>query len=95
MLSVMRSVSVPLGITTTNRPNISSTLWRTVADQKNKIYYFDSATSPNVFWIALSELNFSKNNPIKKLDLSNNKFYAGNAIDSFIISKPFSFLSAQ
>ena len=35
---VMRSVSVPLGITTPNEPNIASTLWRTISDQKNKIY---------------------------------------------------------
>ena len=37
----MRAVSVPLGITTPNEPNISSTLWRTVSDQKNLVYYFE------------------------------------------------------
>ncbi|MDP8234860.1 MAG: linear amide C-N hydrolase, partial [Candidatus Erginobacter occultus] len=56
VLSVIRSVGVPLGITTPGQPNISSTIWRTVADQKNKVYYFDSATSPNVFWVPLSEI---------------------------------------
>ena len=47
VLGVMRAVSVPLGITTPDQPNISSTLWRTVSDQTNKIYFFDSSTSPN------------------------------------------------
>ena len=42
VFSVMRNVSVPLGITTPDQPNISSTRWRTVADQKNKVYYFES-----------------------------------------------------
>ena len=37
VFSVMRNVSVPLGITTPDQPNISSTRWRTVADQKNKV----------------------------------------------------------
>jgi penicillin V acylase-like amidase (Ntn superfamily) len=47
--SVIRAVSVPLGITTPDEPNIASTLWRTISDQKNKVYFFDSATSPNTF----------------------------------------------
>jgi penicillin V acylase-like amidase (Ntn superfamily) len=37
---VMRNVSVPLGISTPDRPNVSSTIWRTVADQKNRVYYY-------------------------------------------------------
>ena len=45
VFSVMRNVSVPLGITTPDQPNISSTRWRTVADQKNKVYYFESTLS--------------------------------------------------
>lgn len=59
-LSVVRSVGVPLGISTPDQPNISSTIWRTVSDQKNLVYYFDSATSPNTFWVNLSDLDFSK-----------------------------------
>jgi penicillin V acylase-like amidase (Ntn superfamily) len=47
-------VSVPLGISTPDQPNISSTIWRTVSDQKNLIYYFDSATRPNTFWVSIS-----------------------------------------
>jgi penicillin V acylase-like amidase (Ntn superfamily) len=50
VLSVMRGVSVPLGITTPDQANISSTIWRTAADQTNVVYYFDSATRPNTFW---------------------------------------------
>ena len=49
VMGVIRSVSVPLGITTPGEPNVASTLWRTVSDQKNKVYFFDSATSPNTF----------------------------------------------
>jgi choloylglycine hydrolase len=33
VLSVIRAVGVPLGITTPDQPNISSTIWRTVSDQ--------------------------------------------------------------
>ncbi len=41
VFSVMRNASVPLGITTPGQPNISSTLWRTVSDQRDRIYYFE------------------------------------------------------
>jgi penicillin V acylase-like amidase (Ntn superfamily) len=47
VLSVQHAVSVPLTITTPGQPNIASTIWRTVADQKDLVYYFDSATRPN------------------------------------------------
>ncbi len=95
VLSVMRSISVPLGITTSGQPNISSTLWRTVADHKNNIYYFDSATSPNTFWIPLSELDFKEGNPVKRLSLEGGRVYAGNAASKFEVAKPFAFLTAQ
>ena len=94
-LGVMRSVSVPLGITTPNQPNISSTLWRTVSDQKNKIYYFDSATTPNTFWVDLNDIDFSVGAPTKKLAVAGGKIYAGNVAKSFEIAKPFVFLPAN
>ncbi len=49
--SVIRNISVPLGITTAEKPNISSTLWRTVSDHKNRVFYFESTTQPNIFWV--------------------------------------------
>jgi penicillin V acylase-like amidase (Ntn superfamily) len=60
VMGVIRSVSVPLGITTPGKPNIASTLWRTAADQKNKVYFFDSATSPDTFWVPLADLDLKE-----------------------------------
>ena len=51
VLCVVRSIGVPLGIVHPSKPNISSTLWRTVHDHKKKVLFFDSATSPNTFWV--------------------------------------------
>ena len=69
VFSVIRGVSVPLGITTPNQPNIASTVWRTLYDHKNKVLYFDSATSPTVFWVPLADLDFKEDAPVKKLTL--------------------------
>ncbi len=92
VFSVIRNTSVPFGISTPNEPNISSTIWRTVADQKNKTYYFESTLSPNVIWVNFKDINFTENAPVKKLDLVSNKTYVGNTINNFVDSKPFEFL---
>jgi penicillin V acylase-like amidase (Ntn superfamily) len=95
MMGVIRSVGVPLGITTPGHPNISSSIWRTVADQKNKVLFFDSATSPNTFWVPLADLDFSEGAPVKKLTVDGGKVYCGNAATHFEISPPFTFLPAN
>jgi penicillin V acylase-like amidase (Ntn superfamily) len=94
-LSVQRSVSVPLGITTPDQPNISSTIWRTVSDQKNLIYYFDSATRPNTFWISLAKLDLRPGAPVKKLTIQNGEVFSGEVADQFKESQPFRFLPAS
>jgi choloylglycine hydrolase len=95
VLSIVRSVSVPLGISTPDQPNIASTLWRVVADQKNKVYYFDSATTPNTFWLQLADLDFKEGAPILELKIAGGRFYAGNAGSSLEKSAPFVFLPAH
>jgi choloylglycine hydrolase len=95
VLSVMRSVSVPLGITTPGQPNISSTLWRTVSDQKNKVYFFDSSTSPNTFWVPLADLDFSEGAPVKKLTVAGGVIHSGNAAKDFVEAEPFTFMAVE
>lgn len=98
---VIRNVSVPLGITTPGQPNISSTQWRAVSDQKNKVYYFESPRSPFIFWIPLADVNFSPNATTKKIGLTEGsvlmvggKPFAGNAAKLGKPAKPFAFLRA-
>lgn len=92
--SVIRNVSVPFGITTPDQPNISSTRWRTVADHKRKLYFFESALTPNVFWVDLAKMDLSKKGKVMKLDLGPNQthIYSGMANDLFKEAEPFRFL---
>lgn len=91
VFSVIRNASVPFGISTPNEPNISSTRWRTVSDQKNKVYYFESALYPNIFWVDFKDVDFSEKAPVKMLDLVGGNTYAGNTADKFVASAPFKF----
>jgi choloylglycine hydrolase len=95
VLSVQRAVSVPLGITTPDEPNIASTIWRTVSDQKNLIYYFDSATRPNTFWVSLAKLNLKPGAPVRKLTIQNGEVFSGEVADQFMDAEPFKFLPAS
>ena len=60
VFSVIRTVSVPAGIKTPGHPDVAGTVWRTLYDHKHKIFFFDSATSPAVFWTPLAEMDFKE-----------------------------------
>jgi len=95
VFSVIRNVSVPYGISTPDQPNISSTRWRTVADQKRKLYFFESALTPNVFWTDLTKIDLSEQTgKVRKLDLGPNQtnIYSGMVADQFKEAAPFKFL---
>jgi penicillin V acylase-like amidase (Ntn superfamily) len=98
---VIRNVSVPIGITTPGQPDVASTQWRTVSDQKNKVYYFESARSPFLIWLPLSEIDFSPGTATQKISLTegsvllvDGKPFAGNAAKMGRPAQPFRFLDA-
>jgi len=93
--SVIRNVSVPFGISTPDQPNISSTRWRTVSDQKRRLYFFESVLTPNIFWVDLNRFDLSEaTGKVLRLDLGPNQahIYSGLANDKFEEAKPFKFL---
>jgi choloylglycine hydrolase len=94
VMSLQRSVSVPLGVSTPGEPNIASTIWRTVADQKDLIYYFDSATRPNTFWVSLAKVDLKAGASVKKLTIANGEVFAGEVAADFKDAKPFPILPA-
>lgn len=94
VFSVVRNVSVPFGISTPDEPNISSTRWRTVAHHTRKLYCFESALTPNVFWVDLNKLDLSEGAPVRKLDLGRDESntFAGESSAEFEVAEPFTFL---
>jgi len=91
MTSLIRGVSVPLGISVPDQPNIASTFWRSVADQRALTYTFDSATSPNVFWVDLKKVDFTKQEP-SKLPVAGGMIYSGEVSAKFKPAKLFDWL---
>ena len=92
VFSVIRNCSVPFGISSETEPNISSTRWRSVSDQKNLIYFFETVLTPNTFWVNLNEFDLSENGKVMKLSLDNFATYSGKANSSFKQMPAFKFL---
>ena len=95
VFSVIRNVSAPLGISTPGEPNVASTIWRTVYDQKDRVLYFDSATSPTLFWIPLDTVDFTAGAVVKRLPLKSGETYSGDASAGLRAAGPFPFLEAM
>lgn len=93
VMSVLNNVSVPMGITTPDQPNISNTRWRTVADQTTLRYYFQDVQTPNAFWVDLKKADLKVGAPVLRLRLEHQPIYAGDVLNKFEPSKPLHFLS--
>ncbi len=91
--SVIRQCSVPYGISIEGYPNLSTTRWRTVSDQKNLTYYYEDALSPNAIWVNFKNLDF--NGKVRKLALEKDEIYAGETSALFVESEPFEFLNIK
>jgi choloylglycine hydrolase len=95
ILSVMRNAAQPFGTVDPARPNISSTIWRTVIDFTNGAYFFESSFSPNIVWVRVRELDLSPGQPPRVLRLSGDgSDLVGDVTGRFETAEAFAFLPA-
>lgn len=90
VLGVMRNVAQPFGPASVDEPNTSATIWRTVADISNRTYFFESSISPNIIWVKLDKLDFTRT---QKLDLTINPDRVGDVTADFQVAEPFQTLA--
>jgi penicillin V acylase-like amidase (Ntn superfamily) len=90
--SQIQAISVPLGMNDPEHPNISSTLWRTVADDDAKRYYFESAVFPAVFWVDLAKVNLKPDASPMMLAVDPDRPLAGEVSSHFKKANPFAWL---
>ena len=95
VFSVMRNVSVPWGVGDPEHPNLSPTYWRSVADSTTKIYYFESALSPNIVWVNLNNINFAPGSGVRAVAVEENYSIIGNIDTELKPAAPVRFLAPQ
>lgn len=74
VLSVIRTVTVPFGAQDTSASAAEdtwATRWVSMADLTNKVYYFNSTTTPNIIWVDFANLNFNTGAPVLSIDPTN------------------------
>lgn len=95
VFSQIRMVSVPLGMADSKNPNIAMTLWRTVADHKARVYYFESAVFPSVCWIDMGKVDLREGAEPKVVAIERGKPLAGEISSSLKPATPFKWLGAK
>jgi penicillin V acylase-like amidase (Ntn superfamily) len=89
---VIRNISVPFGKPDPKKPNVSSTIFRTVQDLTGGRYYFESTYAPNVVWVDITKLDFSKGQPEMELRVEKEIFKLnGDVTDKLEKAQPFVF----
>ncbi|NUS44042.1 MAG: linear amide C-N hydrolase [Mycobacteriaceae bacterium] len=88
LLSVMRNAAQPFGTGDPARPDISSTLWRTMLDLSDRVYAFESSFSPDIVWVHPDRLDHGR---CLRLDLSSDDL-VGDVTDRFTAADPFTFV---
>ena len=92
VFSVIRNVSVPFGSPDPNKPNVASTIFRTVQDLTGGRYYFESTYAPNVVWIDMTKLDFTAGKPEMELQIEKKIFSLnGDVTNQLANAKPFVF----
>lgn len=89
VISVLRNTAQPFVTPDPDKPNISPTIWRTVIDHTNMVYYFESSTSPYLVWLDLKKLDFTEGSPILKLNLASDKNLLGESNTQLVSAEPF------
>jgi choloylglycine hydrolase len=93
VMSLIRAISAPLGLSDPKQPNIAATRWRTVTDINAGRYFFDSVHTPSVFWVDLGKLDLKAGAPVLHLDLQANPIHSGEVSKAFKPAQPFKWLA--
>lgn len=68
--SIVQDASVPYTYMIEGEPNLSSTQWRSFANLRDRLYYFDIVTNEGMYYIDMKTLDLYPGAPILKLDTS-------------------------
>jgi penicillin V acylase-like amidase (Ntn superfamily) len=95
LLSVMRNVSQPFRDPEPGLPSASTTIWRTVTDLTDRVLFYDSVVSPQIFWVDLKKLKFDEGESVRKLTVVGNFDLMGEVSEKCEKAELFKFLPPE
>lgn len=87
--TILFNVSVPYKYTVEGDGNVSSTQWRTFANIRDRLYYFDLVTNMGMYYIDLKKCDLRPGAPVLKIDNTKSGDYVGDATHHLFKTKPF------
>ena len=87
--SIVMNVSVPYSYSIESEPNVSSTQWRSLANLRDRCYWFDIVTNPGMFYIDLKDCDLRPGAHVMKLDCAKSADLVGKANKALRRSEPF------
>lgn len=76
--TILNNVSVPYQYAIETEPNVSSTQWRSFANLRDMLYYFDIVTNLGTFYVDLKKCDLRKGAHILKFDTAKNTNAVGD-----------------
>ncbi len=76
--SILNNVSVPYQYAIETEPNVSSTQWRSFANLRDRLYYFDLVTNYGTFYVDLKKCDLRKGAHIMKYVSDSNPLAVGD-----------------
>lgn len=95
VMSVMNNTAQPAATINPEVPNISPTIWQTLANNTNKVYYFKGSNLPSAVWINFKDLNVANGAPTLKVRLQNNMQLSGSLKNNLVKAPPLVFTGPQ
>ena len=86
LFGLLRNAAQPFGLPTPERNQRNGTfetLWNSVSDLTNRVYYFSSTRDFNIIWINLDNFNLEAGAPVMRLDLASHQDLVGEVSTSF------------
>lgn len=87
--SILFNVSVPYEYTVKSEPNVSSTQWRSFANIRDRLYYFDSATNLGIYYVDLLKCDLSVGASVLRLDSAAAAHHLGDVTHLLHPAAPF------
>ena len=88
-------MAAPLGANDPEWPNISATIWRTIGDCTNKLYFLEFCDMPKVVWVSLQNPDLKEDASVRMFNLASHLAAAGEVSGKFKPDKPIEFRKAE
>lgn len=87
--SIIQNVSVPYLYTIESEPNVSSTQWRSFANTRDRLYYFDLVGNMGIFYVDLKRCDLRPGASVMKFDTAAHPLSVGDITDQMQAVAPF------